>query len=104
MKSFHGALAGDMHERALESSIGKARGVLRRYGVLMLGTSISIIEATEDRQLFADMLDDSADIQLRGPGGVTSVAPSTPIAPQDRLDSQGFSLLPPFLCRVVSQG
>src|SRR5262245_39792650 len=36
----------------LESS-----GVFRRYGVRVLGTPVSTIEATEDRQLFADMLD-----------------------------------------------
>src|SRR5262245_26584614 len=38
---------------ALESS-----GVLRRYGVRVLGTPVSAIEATDDRQLFVDMLDD----------------------------------------------
>jgi carbamoyl-phosphate synthase large subunit len=38
---------------ALESS-----GVLRRYGVRVLGTPVSTIEATEDRQLFVEMLDD----------------------------------------------
>lgn len=37
----------------LESS-----GVLRRYGVRVLGTPVSTIEATEDRQLFVDMLDE----------------------------------------------
>src|SRR5262249_4011875 len=32
-------------------------GVLRRYGVRVLGTPIATIEATEDRQLFAERLD-----------------------------------------------
>ena len=41
----------------------------------------------------------------RGPwGGVTSVAPSTPIALHYDLDSQGVSMLPPVPCRVLSQG
>jgi carbamoyl-phosphate synthase large subunit len=37
----------------LESS-----GGLRRYGVRVLGTPISTLEATEDCPLFVDMLDD----------------------------------------------
>src|SRR5215510_2734367 len=36
----------------------KSSGVLRRYGVRVLGTPVSTIEATEDRQLFVEMLDE----------------------------------------------
>lgn len=32
------------------------RGVLEKYGVKVLGTSVESIMATEDRQLFADKL------------------------------------------------
>jgi hypothetical protein len=40
----------------------------------------------------------------RDPWGVTSVAPATSVARHDGIDSQDFSLLPSFPCRVVSQG
>lgn len=34
------------------------RGVLKEYGVKVLGTSVESIMATEDRQLFADKLNE----------------------------------------------
>src|SRR5262249_5598987 len=54
-------------------------GVLRRYGVRVLGTPVSTIEETEDRQLFVDKLDEigvktARSIAVRTPGEAVSAA------------------------------
>lgn len=65
----------------------EADGVLKKYGVKVLGTPVKVVEITEDRELFAKSLDE-IDVKVPKGGFATTIKQALKIA-----DNLGFPLL-----------